>query len=75
MGPMVTPTLFVDDLSIEMAGGDIYVMKDLVKFIAIACRDIEVDGTEVIRTNSVCTASHDDLGRRITMALREHGVC
>ncbi len=41
---MVTPTLFVDDLSVEVAGGCKFVIDNVVKSTSSVCNAIENDG-------------------------------
>jgi hypothetical protein len=63
ISPEVVPTLFVDDLSVEVAGGRKFVHQQLVDFTEVACQAIEKDGMEVSKTKSVRTASDYKLGK------------
>jgi len=74
LSPMVVPTLFVDDLSAEVAGGHKFVHNNVVQFTKQICRDIEKDGMEISRSKSICTASADEVGRGVAAALSEFGI-
>ena len=71
---MVIPTLFVDDLSAETAGGNNFVMIEIVKFTKVVCDEIESKGMEISRTKSVCTASCNKLGKDIAEELSVFGI-
>ena len=74
IAPAVVPTLFVDDLSVEAAGGCKFVEKAIVTFKQSACQAIGRDCMEVSKTKSVCTASDNKLGRVIAEQLGDFGT-
>ena len=74
ISPMVVPTLFVDDLSAEVAGGQKFVQTNVVQFTRQVCSDIERDGMEVSRTKSICTASSDTVGKEVAAELSMYGI-
>ena len=55
--PMVTPSLFVDDLSGEVAGPKKLVIKAITDFTRVVVEKLERDGLEVSRAKSVCLSS------------------
>ena len=72
--PAVTPTLFVDDLSAEVAGTFAFVMKQLVPFVLCVCDSMTKDLLEVSKAKSVCTASDEKLGRALERGLCRFGI-
>lgn len=55
--PVVTPSLYVDDLSSEVSGGPDTVARELVGFTIHVCDRFHKDGFEVSMSKSVFTAS------------------
>ena len=74
IAPRVVPTLFVDDLSVEAAGGNKFVEDEIVRFTMMVCEAIEEDGMEISRTKSACTASCNKLGKNIVELLNKFGI-
>ena len=72
--PAATPTLFVDDLSIEVAGTFTYIRKHLVPFVLYVCDRMTDDLLEVSKAKSVCTASSEELGHTLERDLRRYGI-
>lgn len=72
--PAIDPTLYVDDLSAEVAGHDDFVKANLVGFLKSVCVGIKAAGGGVSATKSVCLASKPSLAAEIAMELRVHGV-
>ncbi len=72
--PAATPTLFVDDLSIEAAGTFTYIRKHLVPFVLYVCDRMTDDLLEVSKAKSVCTASSEELGHTLERDLRRYGI-
>ena len=74
IAPRANPTLYVDDLSIEVVGTDRFVIKHLCAFTKTACKGIQDGLMTVSGTKSQCTASNDKLGIAIELVLQEHGI-
>ena len=74
IAPTFVPTLFVDDLSVEVAGGSNSVKDKMVRFTKAACQVIERDGMEVSKTKSVCIASDNKPGKEIAEQLDDFGI-
>ena len=74
VAPLATPTLYVDDLSVEVCGTQAVVVTQLHAFTSHFCDSITADGGEVSTTKSLCTASSPSLGRRIAGALARYGI-
>ena len=74
VAPLATPTLYVDDLSVEVCGSDVVVVAQLIAFTAHFCDAVTADHMEVSDTKSLCTASTPSLGRRIAAALVRCGI-
>ncbi len=72
--PAVAPTLFVDDLSAEVAGTRRFILQHLVPFVLHVCDGMSAYLLEVSRAKSVCTASTDSLGSDLAQALRRYGI-
>ena len=72
--PQVQPTLYVDDLSAEVAGPEDFVARQLVTFTTAFCRYISSNFMTISPTKSYCSASVERLGRRIAAALSQFGV-
>ena len=72
--PGVTPTLFVDDLGVEVAGGPKYCESQLVGFVLMVCDAITADGMEVSADKSVCLASTLALGEAVRDGLKQYNV-
>ena len=72
--PYVNPTLYVDDLSVDVAGGVEFVFDNLVRFTLAFCRAIRDNLMEVSASKSQCMASSPKLGRRIAAELEEFGI-
>ena len=58
----VTPTLFVNDLSEELDGGDDAIFDHLGGFTQLVVARITADGMEVSASKSLVSASHLGLG-------------
>lgn len=63
--PMVTPTLFVGDLSAEMVAPDIKIIEQMGVFIRIVAEGIKGGGMELSKTKSVCSASTKQLAETL----------
>ena len=74
VAPQACPTLYVDDLSVEVVGGDNFVLDQLVNFTKSCCSDIIDSQQAVSDTKSYCTASTPKLGAAIQEALAEFGI-
>ena len=72
--PTVTPTLYVDDLSMESSGTNKHVCTQRVGFVRIACERFVADELEVSRTKSVCSADTDAIGSESAGALAEYDI-
>ena len=72
--PAVTPTLFVDDLSAEVAGTKRYILRNLIPFVICVCDGMTDALLEVSQKKSVCTASCDDIGVALAAGLRRYAV-
>ena len=72
--PLVTPTLFVDDLSAEASGGPVTILRELAGFTSQVCRDMTANKLQVSPTKSLCSASSTQLGDGLQRALSEFGV-
>ena len=70
----ITPTLFVDDLSLEGGGGEAVALREMAGFTSHVCDQFTADGLEVSRAKSVCTASSLSNGRNLERALQRHGI-
>ncbi len=71
--PMVRPSVFVDDISTEMASTKRLIVANLIPATAMICTGLEDDGLEVSADKSFCTASEIDLGRQLQEGLRRWG--
>ena len=60
--PTVIPTLFVDDLSIELSGEQDHILFHITGFTEKTTQRIHTDGMEVSATKSVVSASHPTPG-------------
>ena len=65
VAPLANPTLYVDDLSVEVAGGNRVVVNQVAAFTLRFCRQIESNHLSVSRPKSRCTASTPAFGARI----------
>ena len=74
VAPQAQPTLYVDDLSIEVVGGDRFVMRQLVAFTVAFCQAITDALMVISHLKSYCTASTTQLGHDIQAALAEYGI-
>ena len=74
VAPQACPILYVDDLSVEVVGGDRFVQDQLVGFTKSFCNGITDSYQSVSGTKSYCTASTPKLGAAIQEALAEYGV-
>ena len=74
LAPLVQPSLYVDDLSAEAAGGDNVVAQQVVAFTMSVCNDVTTHKMEVSCTKSLCMASNTKLGQRIRDGLRRYGI-
>ena len=72
--PIVRPTLYVDDLSVEASGGQRVVVNQVTVFTLFFCRGVEADHMTVSRAKSLCTASTPTIGERLAEGLREFGI-
>ena len=59
VAPHANPTLYVDDLSVEVVGTDKFVLKHLGTFTRSACEGIADNLMAVSDTKSLCIASND----------------
>ena len=73
--PAVIPVLYVDDLSVEVAGTRRLVITYLIPFELCVCKRMREDLLEVSRKKSVVTSSTDWLGFELQRGLAEFGVC
>ena len=55
--PMVTPTLFVDDLSAEMAAPVEWILDKVGQFVGIVAKGFKEGEMELSETKSLCSAS------------------
>ena len=62
VAPQATPSLYVDDLSIEAAGTERFVVEVLPTFTNCVCQGIRDNLMQVSNTKSLCTASTFKLG-------------
>ena len=69
--PMVTPTLFVDDLSMEMAAPDVRIIEEVGKCIRIVAQGIKEAGMELSGTKSLCSASTKALADTLCKGWKE----
>ena len=74
VAPIVCPTLYVDDLSAEAAGGERVVVSQVCAFTLTFCRKVEADHMTVSRTKTLCTASTPSVGARLANGLKEFGI-
>jgi hypothetical protein len=74
VSPSVTPTLFVDDLSMEAAGTRRLVLRQLLPFAKSVCDRLTNDLMEVSSTKSVTMASSPAVGRELAVGLRTYGL-
>ncbi len=72
--PAVTPTLFVDDLSAEVAGTPRYILRHLIPFVIYVCNQMTEDLLEVSAKKSMCTASSDALGTALAQGLQRYAI-
>ena len=72
--PSVTPTLFVDDLSEELAGEEDTIVGELGGFTDLVIHRIQEDGMEVSTTKSVISASHPTLGTAMVDRLEHRKI-
>ena len=72
--PAVTPTLFVDDLSAEVAGTRRFILRYLIPFVLFVCDRMTNDHLEISRKKSVCVASSDSLGKDLARGLQRFGI-
>ena len=72
--PQACPTLYVDDLSVEVVGGHQFVLRQMVAFVRSFCRSVRNAFMAVSDTKSYCSASTIPLGEAIQAALSDHGV-
>ena len=72
--PCVDPTLYVDDVSAEVAGPEDWVESNLVGFIRSVCDGVQEAGMEISTSKSVCTASSPSLTHRIAGQLGEYSI-
>ena len=72
--PTIIPTLFVDDLSIELSGEDDHIIYHIVGFTAKTSKRITDDGMEVSKTKSVVSASHPSLADELMEQLKLQGI-
>ena len=73
--PAIDPTLYVDDLSAEVAGQDDFIKANLVGFLKSVCVGIIAAGGEVSTTKSVCLASKPSLTQRSPWSSACMGYC
>ena len=72
--PYVEPTLFVDDLSVEVDGDDDFIVTHCGGFTKIVVERIKADGMEVSETKSVVSASHSTLGSKLADKLAVYNI-
>ena len=73
--PQACPTLYVDDLSVEVVGGERFVFRQLVAFTIAFCRAVVLALMSISPTKSYCTASTPQLGVDTQSALAEYMAC
>ena len=69
--PMITPTLFVDDLSAEMAAPEVRIIEEMGKCIRIIAEGILEAGMVMSDTKSVCSASTSQLANTLCKGWKE----
>ena len=74
IAPYASPKLYVDDLSVEVSGGEKFVADQLVDFSKSFCGQIADAKMIVSDTKTFCTASSAKLGRSIAERLKNFGV-
>ena len=74
VAPAATPTLYVDDLTVEASGSSQFVLRQLLAFTLAFCDAITANHMEVSRPKSLCTASSGDLGLKLQHGLRRYGI-
>ena len=75
VAPQACPTLYVDDLSVEVVGGERFVQRQLVAFTRSFCEGVTISRAGTISdTKSYCTASTPQLGKNIQDALTDFGL-
>ena len=74
VAPAAQPTIYVDDLSVEVSGSSNCVFRHLVAFTNSFCREVTDEHMEVSFTKSLCTASSGKLGRRLQRAFVPYGI-
>ena len=72
--PQACPTLYVDDLSVEVTGGQQFVLRQPVAFTICFCNAVVQALMMISSTKSYCTASSTELGEEIRAALTDFGV-
>jgi len=70
----VVPTLYVDDLALEMVGTADIILRDLGDATIKTCTSMALKLLEVSRKKSVCTASSPSLGYHFAARLRHFGI-
>jgi hypothetical protein len=73
--PSVEPTVFVDDLSAEVANKDPKsVIQQLAGFLMIVCSRLTADGMEISAAKSVVTASTQAVGEEVARRTKAFGI-
>ena len=72
--PQACPTLYIDDLSVEVVGGNQFVLRQLVAFTLYFCNAVRQALMMISSTKSYCTASSAQFGDEIPTALSEYGI-
>ena len=70
----IVPTLFVDDLSAELAGEKDTIVSELGGFTELVIQRIHEDGMEVSTTKSIVSASTPSLGDAMQNKLKNRGI-
>jgi hypothetical protein len=72
--PLVVPTAFVDDVSVEHSGTARTVISVLAAATTHLCDRFRADELEVSSSKSICTAATEATGRRLAWSLRDYGI-
>ncbi len=71
--PLTRFTVYVDDISAEIAATRRLVMQNIGAATACVCRLLQQNGAEISSTKSFCTASTDAIGTAVAEQLKEFG--